>query len=319
MIQRRAPIGGALTLLLGVSIVCPAVYGDGAQSSSTPGSMEMLERADTAFLRAFSERDLWAMGEVWANTDHASAIHPAHPVAYVNWDNVRNSWKQTFGHNRNVRIQRRAGAAHIAGDVAWVVDATRFEAVQTQTGQPVLMRNVIGTKIFEQHGDDWRLVHYHAHLPGLDTRKQAAEGLTRQRTISNRPPETLRQANAAFAQALSSDELAIMSRAWAKTDYVSAIHPGYPAPFLGWEDVRTSWKRTFEYSSDIEIRTLWEHWNVAGDIAWVVEAARFEGRQVDSLQPIRLFNLLVTKIFERAGGVWLLVHFHAHRGASRGG
>ena len=271
--------------------------------------------ANERFYEAWTNRDLWAMSRVWVKEDYVSAIHPAHFTLFQNWDNVRKSWKQTFDHNRDIKIRMLAGALHVAGDVAWVIDSTRFEAFQTQTGQPILMNNILTTKIFENHGDKWLLVHYHAHLPKFTTQanlhEQPPEGGT-----GVRLPDAAEEANEAFYHAWSNLDLEAMDAVWAKAHYVSALHPDFPVPFLGWSNVRTSWQRIFDHNRDIKLRTRTDSKHLAGDVAWVVASTDLDATQTETGQHIHVDNILTTKIFEKKGDTWQLVHFHAHRGPS---
>ncbi|MGI9303223.1 MAG: nuclear transport factor 2 family protein [Gammaproteobacteria bacterium] len=272
-----------------------------------------IKSADAAFFQAFSGRDLWAMGRLWAKTDYVSAIHPARATPFLNWDAVRMSWKQTFAHNRNIKLHQRAGSLHIAGDIAWIIDSTRFEAIQTQTGQPILMNNILATKIFEKHGHKWLLVHYHAHLPKFATRSHA-HGTVPVPAAVPKLPHDVKQADDSFSKAFIQRDIAAMSQVWEEADEVSAIHPDYPAPFLGWRNVRVSWQQTFDYSRDIRLDTRVWHYHSVGPVVWIIESAQFDAVQTQTHQPIRLQNVLTTKIFEKTPHRWTLVHFHAHRG-----
>ena len=301
-----------------------------------------LKQADTAFYRAFEQRNLWEMSQLWLQADYVSAIHPAHATPFLNWDNVRMSWRQTFAHNRDIKIRQRAGFVHSIGSVAWVIDSTRFESIQTQTGQPILMDNVLATKIFEKHGNQWRLVHYHAHLPNLDMQAQAHEHSDIRGKATAGLADGITQATSDFYKAFAQRDLGAMGQVWAQSDYVSAVHPDYPAPFLGWDQVKTSWRQTFAYSRDIRIHPYVAenpisgpgsgmfataqfdpigHWPAlhvrnAGSVAWIIDSIRFDAVQTETRQPIHIDNVLTTQIFEKHQDTWLLVHFHAHRGPS---
>ncbi len=272
-----------------------------------------VKHANERFHEGWRKRDLWTMSRIWLKTDYVSAIHPAHGKPFLNWDNVRASWKWTFGHNRNIEIRSLAGALHVVGPVAWVIDSIRFEATQTQTGQPILMDNILTTKIFENRDGKWLLAHYHAHLPKLlalpDPHHESDMG-----AAAASLPEAAEQANAAFHRAWSEGDPGAMSELWAKVDYVSAIHPDVPVPFFGWRNVQQSWQRIFEHNGDIKLRGRTTSGHAAGDIAWFVGSAQIETAPGETGVRPQSASVLTTKIFERRGGKWLLVHFHAHRG-----
>lgn len=277
-----------------------------------------VKHANEKFHEGWRNRDLWAMSRIWLKTDYVSAIHPAHGKPFLNWDNVRASWKQTFGHNRDIEIRSLAGALHVVGPVAWVIDSIRFEATQTQTGQPILMDNILTTKIFQSRDDKWLLAHYHAHLPKFLAVPDHLDEPDKGAGIA-RLPEAAAQANAAFYRAWSERDLSAMSALWAKVDYASAIHPDVAVPFLGWRNVARSWRRIFERNRDIKLRSRATAGHLSGDIAWLVEATEIEAARIESGERRPVDNLLITKIFEKRGDKWLLVHFHAHGGPAPDG
>lgn len=273
-----------------------------------------VKQANDAFNQAYADRDLWAMSRLWTKADYVSAIHPAHPTPFLNWDNVRTSWEQTFDHNRDIKIRSLAGFVHVAGAVAWVIDSIRLEAFQTQTGQPVVMDNVMATKIFEKRGRKWLLSHYQAHLPKLITpNAEPFVPFSREANASDAVAAVAR-ADEAFDVALMNGDFVAMEGLWADADYITAIHPDFPLPFLGPQNVRSSWKQLLAGDPEITLDHLGRAIHVASPIAWVIEATGFEAAWAATGREIHMENLLTTKIFEKRGDRWLLVHYHGHRG-----
>ncbi len=144
-------------------VICSATSGL-AQEPMHAGeaASEQVKRANEAFHQAWSDRDLWAMGQVWAKEGHVTAIHPAHPVPFLGWESVRDSWKQTFARDPDAVVHRHGGTRHVAGPVAWVTDSTILTGVPAQGGHPIPY-GILSTKIFEKREGEWLLVHYHAH------------------------------------------------------------------------------------------------------------------------------------------------------------
>ncbi len=133
------------------------------EGEKVPEGAEKVNEADRAFYQALSNGDLEAMSRVWSQANYVSAIHPDFPVPFLGPKNVKTGWEQMFANNRDIHVHARAKNVYVSGDLAWVIDATEFEAVGTKTSEPIHMDNVLTTKIFERKGDEWMLVHYHAH------------------------------------------------------------------------------------------------------------------------------------------------------------
>jgi ketosteroid isomerase-like protein len=175
------------------------------------------------------------------------------------------------------------------------------------------MDNLLSTKIFERHGDEWLLVHFHGHLPHLawpDVHEMRQVG----DAVSSSAEESIEQANEALFQAWSDRDLQAMDKLWAKEGYASAIHPAHPVPFLGWESVRASWRELFARDPDAVVHRHGGTRHVAGPVAWVIDTTMLAGVPARGGQSIP-YSILSTKIFEKREGEWLLIHYHAHRTA----
>src|SRR5215831_7100536 len=158
----------AVTILFGASIAAADSAADAVGRAGDVDNQvtDELKLANEAFDKAFTDRDIWAMSQLWSRDDGVSAVFPAKAKPYFGWDDVRRGWQESFDHNRDIKIKSLAGAifakGNNEGDIAWIIDSTQFESFQTQTGQPVLMPNVLSTKVFERQNGKWLLVHYHA-------------------------------------------------------------------------------------------------------------------------------------------------------------
>src|ERR1700722_13234734 len=158
--------------LLSLMLVAPSHGprgGDQFEETRPPeGTLGEIRAVNERFWAAFAARDLWSIGRLWAKTDAVTAIFPADSTPSVGWENIRESFRRSFAHNRDVRVDAQVVRVGAEGNAAWLVDAVRFEAVQTQTGQSVVMDRILGTKLFERSGDgQWRLIHFHMHFPGF--------------------------------------------------------------------------------------------------------------------------------------------------------
>jgi ketosteroid isomerase-like protein len=131
------------------------------------------------------------------------------------------------------------------------------------------------------------------------------------------PSDEVTLASMSFYDAFSSRDSEKMARVWAKDEYVSAIHPSDPVPFLGPTDVTESWSQAFSEIEGIDIRPQSSIRHVSGSIAWVVDMSAFHvlfSANPDAMA--HLHNVLSTQIFERREGQWLLAHYHGQLGFS---
>jgi len=295
-----------------------------AAHTSTARQYSDIRQADNAFYDAWTSRDLYEMGQVWRQAPYVSAIHPAGTDPFIGWDNVKESWHRAFGHNRDININRKAGTLHVRGDVAWLIDWIRYEAVQTQTGQPILMPGLIGTKILEKVDGQWRVVHYHLHLPGFAPFPQDHAGLSVATNPRGTRAEQLRKAAGRVNLAATKGDWSAYSSVWAHEPYVSAILPDARIPIFGWERVKQSSQESTSRHTHTrsEIRYSVEH--DAGAIGWVVQAINYYHQHHHEAESYRHMethsagwnteNVLVTEIFEKSDNEWRLVHYHSHRG-----
>jgi ketosteroid isomerase-like protein len=306
-----------LALLLIASPQQPVSAGRPGDPGWEDPALGELRALNDAFWRTFSERDLWRMGRLWARDENVSAIFPASSTPLIGWDDVRENFRKSFAHNRDIKIDPRIVCLRVSGNAALLVDSVLFEAVQTQTGQPVIMNRMLGTKVLEKSGGRWRVVHFHAHYPGFvipdPTRHKpaATEGakLARQ-------PEDVARASDAFYGALTGEDLAAMAPLWAGGDDVSAIHPSNPAVFLGHDAVMASWKQAFADIEAVHVRPYLAVMRASDRMAWVVDASEFHIGATGSDSLMHLHNVLSTQVFEQQNGKWMMVHYHGQIGFS---
>jgi uncharacterized cupredoxin-like copper-binding protein/ketosteroid isomerase-like protein len=276
-----------------------------------------LKLANEALQKAFIDRDIWAMGQLWEKADFVSSIFPAGAKASFGWDNVRRSWQQTFDHNRDIKIKSLAGLILPQGeeenDIALILDSNQFESFQTQTGQPVMMPNILATKIFQRRSDKWLLVHSHAHQPGLKPPTAGDEEVGTRPLVSTVAPE-LHAADLQFYQALRDRDLVAMDKVWSPGDAITAIQPEGNVPFIGRANVMKSWQQLFDFNKNVQIPRVTQGMvHVAGEKAWIVGS--FEaGLTRQTGEFVHLAEVLTTKVFEKRGNEWFVIHYHGHIG-----
>ena len=117
-------------------------------------------------------------------------------------------------------------------------------------------------------------------------------------------------ANEVFYTTLSSLDASAMERLWVQDSYVSWMSPRSRAPEVGWSAVQANLKFFGERFAQMSMTPVNVHVTVNGALAWVVggevqQATFKDGRVISN-------NTLVTNIFEKKDGRWLLVSHHAH-------
>ncbi len=106
--------------------------------------------ANEAFYRAFADRDVAAMDELWAKNGPVLCIHPGWQ-ALTSRNDVIASWTRILTSGRSPAIICREPEAFMLGDVALVVC---FEDVEGEY--------LIATNVFRREGGVWKIVHHQA-------------------------------------------------------------------------------------------------------------------------------------------------------------
>jgi ketosteroid isomerase-like protein len=117
-------------------------------------------------------------------------------------------------------------------------------------------------------------------------------------------------ANEAFYVALSSLDASATEPLWVHDSYVAWIGPRSRIPEVGWSAVRANLKFFGERFAQMSMKPVHVQVSVSGSLAWVVGGEVQQGTWKDG----RAVNIttLVTNIFEKKDGRWLLVAHHAH-------
>lgn len=113
---------------------------------------EDVRAANLEFYRAFRERDVEAMGRLWAEVAPIACIHPGMD-AQIGRSAVMESWRGIFSHPQAPRIQCTRVRVRALGEAAVV---TCLEGAEGSS--PTL----IATNIFVREAGRWRMVHHHA-------------------------------------------------------------------------------------------------------------------------------------------------------------
>jgi len=124
--------------------------------------------------------------------------------------------------------------------------------------------------------------------------------------------EDVKAADLAFHVALSAMDGKAMAAIWANKPYVTNIGPSSKAVLVGYDDAVTQWMTKVVAVRFSELKsqmTSMASVQVNGNAAWVVGMEHATGKNAAG-EPLA-FDLLVTDIFEKEGGKWLMVSHHA--------
>ncbi len=106
--------------------------------------------ANTAFYRAFSERDVAAMDALWARHAPVACVHPGWD-ALRGREDVMQSWSAILSGDDAPEIGCSHAFAQVLGDTALVI-----------CREHVAGGALVATNVFVREGGAWRLVHHQA-------------------------------------------------------------------------------------------------------------------------------------------------------------
>jgi len=134
------------------------------QVQQAPNALhESPEAAEQAFYRAFSECDVGAMAQVWAEHE-VICIHPGSMVLQGR-NAVLQSWAEILGDAARPAIGVQSISQVRHGDLAvHVVE----EHITPRRGSDASPSVILATNIFRLIGDAWYMVEHHASLPLID-------------------------------------------------------------------------------------------------------------------------------------------------------
>ena len=124
--------------------------------------------------------------------------------------------------------------------------------------------------------------------------------------------EAVKTADSAFYAALSAMDAKTMAALWADKPYVTNIGPSSKSVAVGSADAVTHWMAVVVPGRYSEVKTQMAtiaSVQVEGNVAWVVGEEKLNGKNTAG-EPVS-FALLVTDIFEKDGGRWLMISHHA--------
>ncbi len=106
--------------------------------------------ANEVFYRAFADRDMAAMEDMWAKTLPVCCIHPGWEAIYER-DDVIESWRAILGGETSPDVNCLSPRVYFYGDAAFVVC---FEEIHGD--------HLIATNYFVRQDGQWKIVHHQA-------------------------------------------------------------------------------------------------------------------------------------------------------------
>jgi len=132
-------------------------------------------QANSAFYKAFSDKDYEAMKAIWMDENSAQCVHPSTPPI-MGFANIMRSWKKMFqsadknndksGFHLNT-IEPTSIRLSVKGATAWLTcDEEVFvpKFVRGVGKKKELIKKMMATNIFRKVNGKWLMVHHHANL-----------------------------------------------------------------------------------------------------------------------------------------------------------
>ncbi len=111
---------------------------------------EAVLAANEAFYRAFNQKDVALMDDVWSASPDVTCVHPGWNVLEGR-EAVLESWHNILGNPNQARIVTGGATAYLYGPLAVVI------CRELVAGSPLVASNV-----FALEDETWKLVHHHS-------------------------------------------------------------------------------------------------------------------------------------------------------------
>jgi ketosteroid isomerase-like protein len=119
----------------------------------------------------------------------------------------------------------------------------------------------------------------------------------------------VKAASNAFYTALDVlDDGTAMAGVWAQTAYVTYVGPQSKLIIVGWDAQKKYWADFNKRFSKRNVSLIDVHIHVNGNLAWEIGAETGQAFMADGTT--RKIDWLVTNVYEKIGGRWLIVSHH---------
>lgn len=123
---------------------------------------EALLFANEAFYRAFADRDIEAMADIWSRAHPVSCLHPGWGPLFERSE-VMSSWAAILSSSESPDIRCQRPQARVCRDVGIVVCFERLHDAL-----------LVATNVFVREGSLWKMVHHQGGLSSVDAPPEEA-------------------------------------------------------------------------------------------------------------------------------------------------
>ena len=121
--------------------------------------------------------------------------------------------------------------------------------------------------------------------------------------------EDVKAASKAFYDAVVVvDDGTAMERVWAHRPYVTYVGPRSTAIIVGWDTQKKYWLEFNKAFAHRSVALVGAHMHVVGDLAWEIGTEVGQAQMKDG--SVRKVDWLVTNVYEKIDGRWLMVSHH---------
>lgn len=121
--------------------------------------------------------------------------------------------------------------------------------------------------------------------------------------------DAVRRASKAFYSALPVlDDGSAMQQVWANAPYVTYVGPQSKSIIVGWEAQKKYWNEFNKLFSQRSVSLVDDHVHVNGNLAWEIGVETGQAQMKDG--SVRKVDWIVTNVYEKLGGRWLVVSHH---------
>jgi hypothetical protein len=122
--------------------------------------------------------------------------------------------------------------------------------------------------------------------------------------------EDVKAASRAFYDAIAViDDGTAMEKVWAQRPYVTYVGPRSTSVIVGWKAQKSYWTEFNKAFAKRSVRVADAHVHAVGNLAWEIGAEVGQAQMKDG--STRKVDWLVTNIYEKIDGRWLMVSHHA--------
>ena len=114
--------------------------------------------------------------------------------------------------------------------------------------------------------------------------------------------------NAFYSALAALDNGASMEKIWAHTPYVTLAGPRSKSFIVGWDAIKKYWADADKLFAERKASLSDSHIHVTGNLAWEVGRESGQAKMKDGGTPT--IDYLVTRIYEKMDGRWLIVSHH---------